>query len=256
MNSQLPDSDSSLDRIAPTRRPETAHIGYQQWRNLAFLHWAVDVELLAPFLPPQLSVDTYQGRGWVGLVPFQMQNVRPRFLPAVPGLSHFPETNVRTYVHFEGRNPGVWFFSLDAGNSLAVRIARWKWRLNYFRADMLVDRQDRRLHYRSSRLWPEPIPAETDIVLERGPATAGSRAAEPGSLEHFLCERYILYTQDRRGRLLRGQVHHAAYPLEDAVVQRCAQTVLPAAGLELSGPPEHVLFSAGVDVRIFPLRNC
>lgn len=249
---------SGIDRLAPTRRPRDTQIGYQQWRNLAFAHWSVDVAELQPLLPPSLTVDTWNGRAWVGLVPFQMRNVRPRFLPAVPGISNFPETNVRTYVHHHGQNPGVWFFSLDAAHSLAVRIARWKWHLNYFRSDMSVEEHGNRLRYQSRRLWPAPVPAETNVVIVRTADTAqpgATRTAAPASLEHFLCERYILYTQDAGGALRRGQVHHAPYPLEEATLEHCEQSLLPAAGLEITSSPEHVLFSPGVDVEIFPLRR-
>ena len=129
-------SIEGIDRIAPTHRPDGKPIGYQTWRDLLFLHWRVPVEEIQALLPAELTVDTFEGEAWVGIVPFKMRNIRPRWSPAIPGISNFYETNVRTYVHQQGKNPGVWFFSLDASSNLAVKIARWKWNLNYFKALM------------------------------------------------------------------------------------------------------------------------
>src|SRR5687768_2328582 len=109
-----------MDRLAPSRRPDGSPAMYQRWRTLSFLHWKVSAAELAPLLPPGLEVDTFEGDAWVGLVPFTMRGVRPRFLPPAPGLSAFHETNARTYVHQRGSAPGVWFFSLDAASRVAV----------------------------------------------------------------------------------------------------------------------------------------
>jgi uncharacterized protein YqjF (DUF2071 family) len=120
----MPSRVADMDRISPTRRPPGLAVGYHTWRDLTFLHWRFPPELISPLLPPGLSLDTFEGDAWVGLVPFYMANVRPRWFCAVPGLSHFCETNVRTYVHFQGANPGVWFLSLEASNSIAVNASR------------------------------------------------------------------------------------------------------------------------------------
>ena len=124
-----------FDRIGPTLRPNERIVMKQKWRDLLFLHWPVPPELLQPLLPPGLTIDTFEGDAYLGLVPFTMRDVRPVWAPAVPWLSHFPECNVRTYVHRGGASPGVWFFSLDAANPVAVMIARTIWKLPYFIAD-------------------------------------------------------------------------------------------------------------------------
>ncbi|HSG72953.1 MAG TPA: DUF2071 domain-containing protein, partial [Planctomycetaceae bacterium] len=127
---------AEIDRISPIIRPDEKLIGYHTWLDLLFLHWRVPADEIQALLPPELTVDTFEGDAWVGLVPFKMRKIRPWWSPPVPGISNFYETNVRTYVHHRGKDPGVWFFSLDASSSLAVSVARWRWNLNYFKATM------------------------------------------------------------------------------------------------------------------------
>ena len=251
---------NSIDRIAPTRRPEGRPVQYQSWSNLSFVHWRMPPEKLAPLIPDRLTVDTWQGDAWVGLVPFHMSGVRLSWMPAVPGISTFHETNLRTYVHLDGKNPGVWFFSLDAANSLAVRVARWRWQLPYYRSMMKLRLREQRVTYESRRLWPGTSNAELTLEAEFGDflppvndLPAGQAA--PDTLEHFLAERYFLYSQSQAGRLFRGQVHHRPYPLREARVLKLHETMRQAAKLDCDGDHEHVLFSEGVDVEIFGLRQ-
>jgi uncharacterized protein len=247
-----------IDRLTPARRPAGRPMGYQRWRDLLFIHWTVPVEAVQRLVAPQLTVESFDGVAWVGLVPFDIYGSRPRWLPAVPGISDFPETNVRTYVHHKGSSPGVWFFSLDAASSLGVRLARRFLSLPYYRADLSVARNGRGRNYRGRRQWPGPLGAEYAILAEFGepaqaPHTTSEGHAIPGSLEHFLIERYLLYTVSPENRLLRGQVHHAPYPLRTARVTELQQSMLSVNGLLTPGEPQHVVFSDGVDVEIFPL---
>lgn len=253
---------TAIDRVTPCRRPAERAVGYQRWHDLLFVHWKLRVEDVAGLVSPELTIDTWDGSAWLGIVCFTMTGVRPWWFAALPGISAFHETNVRTYVHYRGERPGVWFFSLDAASSLAVRIARSRWKLNYFRSQMEVVRTGPSVRYASRRLWPAPSGAELGISAEvdgpLGQAAAGETAghAAPGTLEHFLVERYILYTHARSGRLLTAQVHHVPYPLQAARVLECRQTLAAAAGLQLDAlaPPAHVAFSPGVEVEIFGLR--
>ncbi len=248
----LPDSD--IDRIAPTRRPSGLGVMRQVWEHLLFLHWRVPADALRPHVPPELEIDTYRGEAFLGLVPFTMCGIRLPGLPAFWGLSTFPEVNVRTYVHCGGRHPGVWFFSLDAANSLAVRFARGFWHLPYHRARMRVtvegDPSAPSIDYRSERLWPGPLPAACRL---RYRAAGSPGPASPGTLEHFLVERYLLYAK-RGQRLFRGQVHHEPYPLQPAEVVELDESLIAAAGLErpVALPLTH--FAAGVRVRVYPLQ--
>ncbi len=243
----------AIDRVTPTRCPAERMVMRQNWYDLTFLHWTVPVEQLRPLIPAQLDIDTYEGRAYVGLVPFTMRGVRPVWAPPCPPLSNFHETNVRTYVHLRGRDPGVWFFSLDAANTVAVRIARGVWQLPYHYARMRLTQVvgTSALCYTSERLWPGPVPATCALrCTPNGPV----RPAEVGTLEHFLAERYLLYAY-RDGRLYRGQVHHAPYPLQTATVTELSESLLAAAGIARPDEPPLAHYAAGVQVRIFPLKH-
>ncbi len=248
-----PDTAGPIDRIAPTRRPPGRSVMRQNWRKLLFLHWEVDPAQLRPLVPASLDLDLFEGKAYLGLVPFTMTGVRPVWAPAVPGLSNFHETNVRTYVHHRGRDPGVWFLSLDAANAIAVRLARASWHLPYHYARMQLEAGEGdqpKLSYDSERLWPGPVPARASIRAE---ATGTPFAAEPGTLEHFLAERYILYAQ-KNDRLCSGRVHHTPYPLQTAQVDRCDESLIATAGL--SRPDTELLahYAEGVSVHVFPLK--
>ena len=244
-----------MDRIAPTYRPSEKAVMKQSWRYLSFLHWEVPAETLKPHIPPGLTLDTFEGRAFIGLVPFTMRGVRPVGFPIVPWLSNFHETNVRTYVHREGTDPGVWFFSLDAANIVAITIARLLFGLNYQFARMTLGLEESegasRIRYESNRCRPSrPGPSTRIEVSVVGPV----RHAVPGSLEHFLAERYILYTV-RRGRLYSGRVHHPPYPLQDARCEFLEESLFAASGLVRHGWAPIVQYSEGVDVEIFSLKS-
>jgi uncharacterized protein YqjF (DUF2071 family) len=187
-----------------------------------------------------------------------MKGVRPVGLPAVPALSNFHETNVRTYVHFEGRDPGVWFFSLEAASLIAVWLARRFFHLPYYHARLFLECDHparpadcRSILYAGARRWPETLTAS---YLIRGIASGPIQPARPGSLEHFLVERYFLYAK-AYGRVYQGRVHHRPYPLQPAKVLSLDETMLAAAGLERPLDPALAHYAAGVDVEVFPLRR-
>lgn len=241
----------AIDRISPSRRPQGYSVMRQRWAELLFLHWEADPHQLQSLLPPGLELDTYDGKAYIGLVPFTMTGVRPTVLPPFPPLSNFHEVNVRTYVHRQGDNPGVWFFSLDAANALAVRLARAWFRLPYHFARMNLHITPERTHYTSQRLWLPPLPAECDIAYT---PTGVIAPAQPDTLEHFLCERYFLYTY-ARGQLYRGQVHHAPYPLQSAILHHCRENLIAAAGIARPDTPPLIHFAREVRTQIFPLKR-
>ncbi|MEZ5980623.1 MAG: DUF2071 domain-containing protein [Planctomycetota bacterium] len=240
--------------------PRTA--GHQAWRDLAFVHWRVPVAALRPHVPAWLEVDTDAGDAWIGVVPFSMERVRPWWSPPVPGVSWFLETNVRTYVVDPRTGErGVWFFSLDATKRLAVRVARALWHLPYFRARLELAVEPggargadvRAVTYRGARVGDARAEYALRAELGDGPA----RPAPPDTLEHFLVERYLLFTEKRDGTRWRGRVHHEPYALRDVASCEVRQSLTGAAGvpIEPDRAPDHVAFSPGVDVRVAPLRR-
>lgn len=230
----------------------------QRWRDLLFIHWAVEPALIRPFIPADLELDLFEGRAFLGLVPFTMTGVRPVSLPPVRGLSSFHETNVRTYVHSGGKDPGVWFFSLDAANRVAVLLARMLFHLPYWSARMFLEHESRGaidgpgcILYAGTRSWQGPSSAS---YLIRAEVTGPVEPARPGTLEHFLAERYWLYTR-WRDRTYQGQVHHTPYPLQKATVLSLDETMLEASGLVRPAGSPLVHYARGVDVDVFPLRR-
>ncbi len=247
-----------IDRIGPTREPGRRHVMRQKWRDLLFLHWPIPFEQLRPLVPPQLDLDLFEGTAYVGLVPFTMTGVRPVGLPPVRGISTFHETNVRTYVHRQGRDPGVWFFSLDAANRLAVFLARTFFHLPYFEVRMFLQREPaerptdpRPILYAGVRRRPHPRPAS---YLIRGLPCGQAHPAEFGTLEHFLVERHLLYAL-ANDQLYVGQVHHCPYPVQSAKLLSLDETLLAAAGLSRPDVPPLAHFSDGVDVKIYALEK-
>jgi uncharacterized protein YqjF (DUF2071 family) len=238
-----------MDRISPTKRPPREADGTQKWRDLLFLHYEVPVSALRALVPPSLELDLWQGKALVGVVPFAMLDVKPKWAPVVPGVSHFLELNVRAYVSV-GEHPGVYFFSLEAESSVAVLAARAGWGLPYFRARMQLERERDLVRYSSERLFPPPTPARLEASYRVGPRLPD---AEPGSLEFFLAERYLLFTAEGEGDVKVGQVYHTPYPLYEATLLSCEQSMLAAAGLPASCPVFSTHYSPGVDVEVFGL---
>ena len=222
----------------------------QRWHDLLFMHWPVEPEALARALPAPLRPELFDGRAWLGIIPFRMSGVRSRGLPPLPGLSAFPELNVRTYVSLPGRDgaprPGVWFFSLDAASWAAVQVARASFGLPYFHARMSCAADGDGVTYRSQRRRG----SAAELVMRYRP-TGPPRAAAPGTLEHFLTERYCLYAPDGRGGLRRAEILHAPWPLQPAEAEVERNTMAASLGLEaLPGAPR-LHFARRLDVRVW-----
>src|SRR5260370_4686825 len=193
----------------PWAVPSRPWVVAMRWHDLLFMHWPIDVGLLRPLVPPALEIDTHDGQAWIGVVPFHMTGVRPRFIPWLPWLSAFAEINVRTYVTTGGK-PGVWFLSLDAAKRTAVRLARWTYQLPYYFARISVQERQGRIVYQSLR--PHPGVGEGHFAATYRPTGARYRSA-PGSLDEWLTDRYCLYTADGKARIFRGEIHHHPRPL-------------------------------------------
>jgi hypothetical protein len=226
----------------------------QSWHDLLFAHWPIPAEQMRPLIPPALELDLFDGVAWLGVVPFRMSGVRTRWTPSAPWFSSFAELNVRTYVRVMDRGvvkPGVFFFSLDAANPVAVRIARAFFRLPYFHAAMLLLDDGRTIHYLSRRTHRGATPAS--LVANYAP-NGPIYHSQSGTIDHWLTERYTLYTVDRRGRPLIGEIHHLPWPLQPADADFRLNTMTQAAGLRLPDAPPLLHFARRIDVAIWPLR--
>jgi uncharacterized protein YqjF (DUF2071 family) len=260
------------------------------WHDLLFAHWRVEAEALRPLIPPGLRVETFDGAAWLGVIPFRMSGVRPRFLPPIPTTGAFCELNVRTYVT-DGEKPGVWFFSLDAPSRLAVEAARWGFHLNYRSDAMRCERQGdegaeedaARQNDRAAQRtdWPEGEPGWIRYESRRfsrrgrsGPVWRSDRdpgaeavfsgryrpigeafRAEPDSLEAFLTERYCLYAADRGGRIYRGDIHHEPWHLRRAEARIERNTMTAPLGVGLPAEEPHLLFADRMDVVAWPAQR-
>jgi uncharacterized protein YqjF (DUF2071 family) len=234
----------ALSRIEhrPWPLPLAEWIWRQSWLDLLFAHWPVPAAALRPLVPAALEVDEHGGTSWIGLVPFRMTGVMRRPLPDLPGISAFPELNVRVYVTHRGK-PGVWFLSLDATKPLAVWAARRFFHLPYHRASMSLDDRGGEIRYGSVRPGAE--------FVARYRATSEPYVAKRGTLEHFLTERYCLYAMAPDGSLLRNEVHHAPWPLQSAEASVERNTYFDFHRVPVSGPPELLHFARRVDVVVW-----
>ena len=215
------------------------------------MHWPVPEGWLRHLIPSSLELDSFEGSAWLGVVPFRMSGVRPRFLPGVPPISNFPEINLRTYVS-QGGKPGVWFFSLDAHNPLAVRLARATFSLPYFDAKMSSRASGDGVEYSSIRTHKGAPPAR--FVGRYGPSS-GKTESGPGSLEHFLTERYCLYSANRKGRVRRGDIHHEMWPLERAEVELEEIDMTSQIGVTLPDTEPVLHFARRLDVLAWAPRR-
>lgn len=229
----------------------------QRWSDLLFAHWPIATTALRPLIPERLELDTFDGVAWIAAVPFRMEAVRPRGLPPVPWLSRFPELNLRTYVRL-GNRPGVFFFSLDATNPVIVSMARRWFFLPYLRARITCERKGDTIAFAATRTHAGAPDARFEV--QYGPVGDRFHAA-PGTLEHFLTERYCLYASrgsvgGASNHLYRAEVHHQPWPLQQAEATLGVNSLLEAAGL--GGAAEqapHLLFARSLAVRVWPLRE-
>ncbi|MFN2422094.1 MAG: YqjF family protein [Gemmatimonadota bacterium] len=221
-----------------------AGIGRQAWRDLVFLHWPYPPEAIRPLVPAPLQLDAREGTAWVGIVAFRIEGLRYRRLPFRLG---FLETNVRTYVTLSGE-PAIWFFALDAASPLAVMGARAAYRLPYHRARMWMKSEGKLAEYGHDRIGEEArFRVGVQMGAPLGPAT-------PGTLEHFLVERYRFHVV-RRGRVWTTEVRHRPYPLRAAAIESLEETLLAASRIPPPRGSPLVHASEGVDVEILATRR-
>lgn len=226
----------------PWPHPTTPWSWRQEWLDLVFVHFEADPNELRRLLPDGLALELFEGKAWIGIVPFRMQGVTKRGWPAPAVVSDFPEINVRTYVT-DGTKPGVWFLSLDATSHLAVRFARRFFHLPYFYATIEADRCREHFTYSSQR-GAHQFAAVADS-FEAAPSL-------PGTFAHWATERYCLYSADARGRCFRAEVQHAKWPLRRAQVAVATNTLSP---VRLGAMHPDVLTSEKLEVVVWPLER-
>jgi uncharacterized protein YqjF (DUF2071 family) len=250
-------SHDTIDRLAPTLEPDQMPLMHQNWHHLLFLHWEIPAAALQALVPPRLTIDTHEGKAYVGLVPFTITGVRASLTPPLPWISSFHEVNVRTYVHLAGRDPGVWFFSLDASSALAVAAARAMYKLAYFDANIDFNATDGPLpeisfqSHRTDSRGTLPASLHVDYRPVEGPV----RPAPLGTIDHFLLERYVLYAQDDGHTLYRARVHHQPYPAQRVEIAGLEETLVWAAGIRRSDAVPLRHYAREVNVKVYALEK-
>jgi uncharacterized protein len=235
----------------PFPPPSTPWVGHMGWKHLLFAHWPVDPDIVRPMIPPGLTLETWDGKAWIGVVPFLMVETRPRFSPDIPGFSTFPELNVRTYVTAEGK-PGVWFFSLDAANALAVWGARTFFHLPYYNAEMSEHkRPDDTIEYRSHRTHKGANPAEFRGSYR---PTDNVYYSVRDSFEYFLTERYCLYSA-HKNKVYRADIHHLQWPLQPAEASIEINTMTQASGIDIPEMPPLLHYAEYIEVYAWYLER-
>lgn len=237
----------------------------QTWYHLLFMHWPVDAAMLRPFIPRELEIEMFDGSAWIGVVPFGMKNIRLRGpcsfnWPPIPGTSAFLELNVRTYVRLRAneyvqkpqQKPGVWFFSLDAANRLAVEVARRWFHLPYYFAAMELAENNNSFHYKSVRTHRSAPTAEFECKYSPSGDVYHSK---PGTLDSWLTERYCLYSTNRKGSLMRGEIHHAPWNLQPARAELITNSMPSASTLTIPRKDPILHFSREIDVKIWSIER-
>ena len=237
----------------PRPLPSGRWVMTQRWNDLLFAHWPVPSAHLAPLLPRGLQVDTFQGSAWLGVVPFWMDRIKVRGVPPVPGARSFPELNVRTYVRDqESGSGGVYFFSLDASNLLAVAAGRMLYHLPYHWAEMRLEQRSEREFVFESRRRFQGRPVEFQARYRGLGPTRRLAESRSGTLEYFLTERYCLFTANRAGQSVRANVHHVPWPLEDAEADIERNDLAMAIGVPLPNEKPVLHYSRRLAVYIWP----
>lgn len=216
----------------------------QNWEDVSFLHWRYSPAAVRPFVPRGLELDLFDGDAWISLVPFRISDLTLPRAPAVPHLSHFPETNVRTYARDRSGGNGVWFFSLDAARLLAVAGGRLGFGLPYFWSKMRLSVDERTARYASERIQRPKASSDVEVAI-------GDPLLDPNELDLFLTMRLRLYAE-RLGRVWKADVAHPPWPLQRAEAIRCADTLVTASGLPKPGGTPLVHFARRVEVMVGP----
>lgn len=243
---------SDVSDVQKLKKPFSAipWIMTQSWEHLLFAHWPVAPDLIRKMIPSELEIDTYDGQAWIGIIPFLMSGVRLRALPPIPGMTMFPELNVRTYVK-TNQGSGVYFITLDASNPLIVRIARLWYRLPYYDADLTFLQQRESIRFTGRRL-PFMTAAETFHGVYE--PSSDPFVPREGTLENWLTERYLFYCS-HRNCIYQGEVYHEPWMLQRADSRIYGNTMTQSLHLHLPETPAVTYYARGVQSLVGPIRR-
>lgn len=237
-------------RLAHRARPKGRAAMRHRWHNLCFLHWEIPVETSQALLPEGLFADCFDGKAHVGIVAFGLSGIRPWWSPAIPHLSEFLELNVRLYCHDGAGHAGIYFLSLDCDRAAAVWGARCVWGLPYTHAHIASMNQADATHFRCRRR------GEAQAATFAWRPTAPAAVPAPGTLEHFLVDRYRLFVRDKRGVVRHGDVFHPPYEVAPVALDAWSGEPLGWDGLPVpEDAPMSALVCPGVDVEVFALKR-
>lgn len=235
----------------PWPLPNGPWVMKQTWVGLLFAHWPVPYEQLRPMVPQELELEVYDGYAWVGVVPFSMEGIRMRAMPQIPYTNQFAELNVRTYVKV-GDKPGVYFFSLDAASKIAVEAARLLFYLPYYHADMEAKQVEEQIHYKSVR--KDKRGAQVAFEGSYMPVSAPFTSTKQ-SFEHWLTERYCLYSMNANHHIYRGDIHHLPWELQLAEAEIRTNIMASGQGIQCAARKPLLHYANKLDVLIWPLTK-
>ncbi|MGZ3699665.1 MAG: YqjF family protein [Bdellovibrionota bacterium] len=226
-------------------------IMHQTWSHTLFCTYEVPADMIRPLVGSKMELDTFNSKTYVSLIPLHMEKLHLRMFPVLPGTSGFPELNCRTYVRVKGE-PGVSFFSIDAGSTISAWLARTFFRLPFLRSDMTFDSNpDGSFQLTCNRPRSDSFnPAEFKVSWK---PKGKPHAIDPGTLDEFIANRSSMFVQLQSGIVLRGTIQHAPWLIQDVDARIEKNTVLRAAGIDLQGPPAHVACSSGIGVHCWPM---
>ena len=234
-------NDPGVEPVSPEAPELTGRVMMNQsWRDLTFLHWAVDPGRVAHLMPPGVRPDTLDGVTYVGLIPFRMVGAGIASGPGVPWLGSFLETNVRLYSVDDTGRRGIVFLSLDTDRAAVVVGARGAFGLPYRWARMRYGVSGD-VHSYDARLRRPGTRPESHVVIR-----AGARR-QSTELDEFLSARWGLHVH-WWGKTLYVPNHHEVWPVHDAEVLALNDELVASVGLPglTDRPPDHVAFSPGV----------
>ena len=225
----------------------------QRWNDLLFAHWPIAGSVMDALLPDWLEADSYQGSAWLGAVPFWLDRIKIRGVPSIPGLRNFPDLNLRTYVRDRlTGTPGIYCFSVDSSNLLAVAVAHLAYHLPYKLAEMhLEQRSEREFAFYSRRRFTRPHVIFKARYRGLGP-THKTAEIPPGSLEYFFSERNCVFSTNRAGQPIQANLHHVPWPLEEAEAEIERNDLGTAVGIALPNQEPVLHYSRRLAVYIWP----